>query len=85
MSNIINFGGRATNILTPFKPEGKSYLTFSSPNSFTLAVGDATKHWDGALEYFDSNKTWTTWDGTPRHCEGEARGNPRRMFSDGLG
>lgn len=62
MSNIINFGGGAT--LTPFKPEGKSYLTFSSPNSFTLAVGDATKHWDGALEYFDSNKTWTIWDGT---------------------
>ena len=62
MSNIINFGGGAT--LTPFKPEGKSYLTFSSPNSFTLAVGDATKHWDGTLEYFASNKTWTTWDGT---------------------
>ena len=64
MSNIINFGGGATNIPTPFKPEGKSYLTFSSPNSFTLAVGDATKHWDGTLEYFASNKTWTTWDGT---------------------
>ena len=47
-----------------FKPEGKSYLTFSSPNSFTLAVGDATKHWDGTLEYFSSNRTWTTWDGT---------------------
>ena len=62
MSNIINFGGGAT--LTPFKPEGKSYLTFSSPNSFTLAVGDATKHWDGTLEYFASNKTWITWDGT---------------------
>ena len=62
MPNIINFGGGAT--LTPFKPEGKSYLTFSSPNSFTLAVGDATKHWDGTLEYFASNKTWTTWDGT---------------------
>ena len=62
MSNIINFGGGAT--LTPFKPEGKSYLTFSSPNSFTLAVGDATKHWDGTLEYFASNKTWTIWDGT---------------------
>lgn len=62
MSNIINFGGGAT--LTSFKPEGKSYLTFSSPNSFTLKVGDATKHWDGALEYFDFNKTWTTWDGT---------------------
>ena len=64
MSNIINFGGGATNISTSFKPEGKSYLTFSSPNSFTLAVGDATKHWDGTLEYFDSNKTWIAWDGT---------------------
>lgn len=48
----------------PFKPAGKYYLTFSSPNSFTLAVGDATKHWDGTLEYFASNRTWTTWDGT---------------------
>ena len=64
MSNIINFGGGATNISTSFKPAGKSYLTFSSPNSFTLAVGDATKGWDGTLEYFASNKTWTTWDGT---------------------
>ena len=64
MSNIINFGGGATNIPTPFKPEGKSYLTFSSPNSFTLAVGDATKHWDGTLKYFASDKTWTIWDGT---------------------
>ena len=64
MSNIINFGGGATNISASFKPEGKSYLTFSSPNSFTLAVGDATKHWDGTLKYFASDKTWTTWDGT---------------------
>lgn len=62
MSNIINFGGGAT--LTQFKPEGKSYLTFSSPSSFTLAVNDATKHWDGTLEYFSSDKTWTIWDGT---------------------
>ena len=64
MSNIINFGGGATNIPTPFKPEGKSYLTFSSPNSFTLAVNDTTKHWNGTLEYFASNKTWTVWAGT---------------------
>ena len=47
-----------------FKPEGKSYLTFSSPNSFTLKVNDTTKHWDGTLEYFSSNRTWTIWDGT---------------------
>ena len=48
----------------PFKPAGKSYLTFSSPNSFTLRVNDTTKHWDGILEYFASDKTWATWDGT---------------------
>ena len=47
-----------------FKPAGKSYLTFSSPNSFTLKVNDTTKHWDGTLEYFASDRTWTTWDGT---------------------
>ena len=48
----------------PFKPAGKSYLTFSSSNSFTLAVNDTTKHWNGTLEYFASDKTWATWDGT---------------------
>ena len=47
-----------------FKPDGKSYLTFSSPNSFTLKVSDTTKYWDGTLEYFASDRTWTTWDGT---------------------
>ena len=54
-----------TNFAPPlFKPSGKSYLRFSSISSFTLAVNDATKHWDGTLEYFASDKTWTTWDGT---------------------
>ena len=41
-----------------------TYLTFSSPNSFTLAIEDATKHWDGTLEYSTDTSTWTTWDGT---------------------
>ena len=40
------------------------YLTFSSPNSFTLAVGDTTKHWDGTLEYSTDTSTWANWDGT---------------------
>ena len=48
----------------PFKPYGESYLTFSSPNSFTLKVNDTTKHWDGTLEYFASDETWTIWEGT---------------------
>ena len=42
----------------------KPYLTFSSPSSFTLAVKDATKHWDGTLEYSTDTSTWSTWDGT---------------------
>ena len=50
--------------LLSFKPAGTSYLTFSSLSSFTLAVKDSTKHWDGTLEYFASDKTWTVWDGT---------------------
>ena len=51
-------------VLAPFKPEGKSYLTFSSPNNFTLVVNDRTKHWNSTLEYFTSDRTWITWDGT---------------------
>ena len=47
-----------------FKPEGNSYLTFSSLSRFTLAVENAKKNWDGTLEYFASDRTWTTWDGT---------------------
>ena len=40
------------------------YLIFKSPSSFTLAVNDATKHWDGTLEYSTDTTTWSTWDGT---------------------
>ena len=40
------------------------YLTFKSPNSFTLAVNDATKNWDGTLEYSTDASAWSTWDGT---------------------
>ena len=43
-----------------------AYITFSSPSSFTLAVNDATKHWDGTLEYSTDTSTWSTWDGTTR-------------------
>ena len=41
-----------------------AYLTFSSPNSFTLKVNDVTKHWNGTLEYSTDTSTWSTWDGT---------------------
>ena len=42
----------------------KPYLTFKSPSSFTLKVNDATKHWDGTLEYSTDTSAWITWDGT---------------------
>ena len=47
---------------TPFEPKGKSYLTFSSPNKFTLSK-ESGKSWNGTLEYFASDETWTTWSG----------------------
>ena len=46
-----------------FKPLGGSYLTFSSTNNFTLSVENLSKNWDGTLEYFTSDGTWTVWDG----------------------
>ena len=42
----------------------KPYLTFKSPSSFTLAVNDTTKHWNGTLEYSTDASTWSTWNGT---------------------
>ena len=46
------------------KPYGESCLTFSSPSSFTISVHNNIKSWDGTLEYFASNETWTIWEGT---------------------
>ena len=46
-----------------FKPEGKSYLTFRSPNEFTLSLRYGERGWNGTLEYFASDETWTTWSG----------------------
>ena len=46
------------------KPDGESYLTFKSQNSFKIGAHKNTKSWDGTLEYFSSDNTWTVWDGT---------------------
>ncbi len=59
-----NFSGNWSDLTgKPIKPTGESYLTFRSPNSFTLKVKSKTKPWNGTLEYFASDGTWTTWDG----------------------
>ena len=46
------------------KPDGESYLTFKSQNSFEIGAHENTKSWNGTLEYFSSDNTWTVWDGT---------------------
>lgn len=69
-SHAISISGLAREIVKidakylpfPFKPDGMSYLTFSSRNSFSLSIRE--KSWDGTLEYFASDGTWTVLDGT---------------------
>ena len=46
------------------KPDGESYLAFKSQNSFKIGAHENTKSWNGTLEYFSSDNTWTVWDGT---------------------
>lgn len=41
-----------------------NYLTFSSPNTFTLSLGNNYKMWDGTLEYSIDTTTWDTWSGS---------------------
>ena len=62
----------------------KPYLTFSSPNSFTLKVNDATKHWNGTLEYSTDTSTWSTWDGTTT-LSSAASGNDNVLYLRGTG
>ena len=68
----------------PFKPYGESYLTFSSPSSFTLSVYDDIKSWDGTLEYFASDETWTIWEGTSS-LSAEANGCEYVLYLRGTG
>ena len=60
------------------------YLTFRSPNSFTLKVNDTTKHWDGSLEYSTDTSTWSTWDGTTT-LSSATRGSKNVLYMRGTG
>ena len=60
------------------------YLTFSSPSSFTLKVNDATKHWDGTLEYSTDTSTWSTWDGTTT-LSSATSGSDNVLYLRGIG
>ena len=62
----------------------KPYLTFKSPNSFTLKVNDTTKHWNGTLEYSTNASTWTTWDGTTT-LSSATKGSSNVLYMRGTG
>ena len=65
-------------------PPIPAYLTFSSPSSFTLAVNDATKHWDGTLEYSTDTSNWSTWDGTTT-LSSATSGSDNVLYLRGIG
>ena len=76
-SNVSNVHGIRPCIILPFTAEfdsetkelvgnanGLPYLMFTSPESFTLSVNNATKNWDGTLQYSTDTTNWAEWDGT---------------------
>ena len=60
------------------------YLTFSSPNSFTLKVNDTTKHWNGTLEYSTDASTWTAWNGKTT-LSSATKGSSNVLYLRGIG
>lgn len=60
------------------------FLTFSSPNSFTLNVVDNTKYWDGVLETSTDKTNWTTWAGTSA-VSSASDGNKHNIYVRGTG
>ena len=43
--------------------EAAPYLSFLGNEDFTLKTANATKNWDGTLEYSTDKLNWTTWSG----------------------
>ena len=62
----------------------KPYLTFKSPNSFTLKVNDSKKHWNGTLEYSNDASTWSTWNGTTT-LSSTTKGSSNVLYLRGTG
>ena len=70
-------------------PNPTHFLTFSSPEPFTLSVNNATKNWDGTLEYSTDKYTWTEWNGTTTLNSADnklyVRGTGNSVISGGYG
>lgn len=63
----------------------RAWLTFSSPQSFTLAVNDGAKHWAGKLEYSTDGRTWSEWDGTGVLTAAQVSGGAYLLYLCGTG
>ena len=64
-------------------PPPNPYLTFSSPSSFTLAVLDGMKLWDGKMEFSTDTETWTEWNG--EEISSEVSGDSNNLYLRGIG
>ena len=63
-SNVSIQRGRDSIVIAGEGNDGEPPYPNHSNIKKTLAVSDATKHWDGTLEYSTDETAWTTWDGT---------------------
>lgn len=63
-------------------PDGS--LTFSSAEAFSIGINNATKNWDGVLEYSTNTSTWREWDGTMA-VESAKHGTEQRIYLRGSG
>lgn len=59
----------------------KLYLTFSSPNEFSISV--STPGWDGTMEYSTDKTSWTEWDGS--EISGATVNDSYAMYLRGIG
>lgn len=41
-----------------------AFLTFISPNPFSIKTNNSIKNWDGVLEYSTDTANWKEWDGS---------------------
>ena len=64
-------------------PPPNPYLTFSSPSSFTLAVLDGMKLWDGKMEFSTDTETWIEWNG--EEISSEVSGDSNNLYLRGIG
>ena len=65
-------------------PPVPSYISFSSPNTFTIAQAGSKKTWDGSLYYSTDALHWNTWSGTTT-LHSSSTGDTKYLYIRGSG